>query len=54
MEIPTPMMQKCTEVCGGQELSPPSVTHRLQRETTIAMPPPKKERIKPASFSMIY
>lgn len=36
-------------VCGGQGCLP-SVTHRATRETTIAMPPPKKSIIKPASF----
>ena len=54
MEIPTPMTQKCTEVCGGQAKSPPSATHKATKRNSIAMPPPKKGRIEPASFSMIY
>lgn len=28
MELTIPMTQKSTEVCGGQQSSPPSVTHK--------------------------
>lgn len=53
MEIPRLMSAKCTEVCGGQELSPPSVTLTGYKEKLLLPCLHPKKTWQPASFSMI-
>jgi len=50
MEIPTPMTQKCTEVCGGQEKFPPSATHKATKRNYYCQASTQKRTYRASIF----